>query len=126
MRHLVHEDRVSRGGLACPHSVQASRRDRSYLANFSFSAPGWNACRTCALSNAAKPKAYSASSLSNWTSNLLPVTSLRDSTVVQTPSFQAIAASMSPRSPANFDTMIDATSSPAWNLLSSNGTLASA
>lgn len=32
MRQLVHEDQVLRVGLACPHSVQASRRDRRVAA----------------------------------------------------------------------------------------------
>src|SRR6266498_1615674 len=80
-----------------------------YFANLSCRAPKWIAWRTWALSNAARPNSYVPSRLSNWTSYLLPVTSLREMTAVHLPLSHLIAAAMSPRSPANGATRIDAT-----------------
>jgi len=46
---------------APPRSAEPGVKDcqsmsiRAYFANVSFSAPMWNACRTCALSKSARP-----------------------------------------------------------------------
>src|SRR5262245_16974065 len=57
----------------------------------------------------------------NWTSKSLPVTSLRENTSVQVPSFQSDLAAISPRSPVNGATMMPGTSSPTLYFESSNG-----
>src|SRR5215467_8982403 len=69
-----------------PPMLLESFPDHKNYSNLSLSTPGEYAWRTCALSNTATPKAYSFLGSVNCTSYSLPVLSLRQNTLVRTPS----------------------------------------
>ena len=104
-------------------AVRPSAEDRWRLPRTSASAPGYT--RSAGHYRRRMPGSVGSISYPNCTSVLPPVTSLAI-TAVHLPLLQAIAVEMSPRSPVNGATTMDAVSSPALNLLSSNGTLSSA
>ena len=72
------------------------------------------------MSNTDTPKAYCFFRSLNWTSNSLPVTSLRAISSVRTPSLYVHLTATSPRSPLNGATMMPGTSSPALYLEASS------